>query len=378
MEKVLIYGFGWSGQSAFRFFTHMGMDCYVVDDNIEKSAILAVGGKFIEFEDIDKIDFDIVFVAIFNKKLAITLRDKLVKAGLDISIIKNFAEEHYTKNMKYLLNDFFLNKKDFVANLIKDDFYIKSFHLKLKKLIKRHYRNRNNDVISYQRELSNIMPNQSVFSKIFETSMNRFSDDYIHYPGFNVLYSKYTKDDKNFYFIQDIDFEMLEKREKNKKLIVCFGNSALRVEYLPIDHTITAHLSNILNNEDFIVINCGIGGYTLYEQIMLYNAVIYPLKPDIVVSFFGGVDLIYGFMGCERMLKRHKMIYAKPWEANYKDLMNSNFPLLVEGSNVDIEQINIDITDVGIAIKTRLMQFKDIVCGGGGDILCIYPTLIAV
>ena len=35
MPKVLIYGFGWSGQSALGFFSALGFECYVVDDALK-------------------------------------------------------------------------------------------------------------------------------------------------------------------------------------------------------------------------------------------------------------------------------------------------------------------------------------------------------
>lgn len=46
-----------------------------------------------------------------------------------------------------------------------------------------------------------------------EVSMNWWEISTINYPRFNVWSSIYRKEDKNFYFIDKIDFKQIKNRE---------------------------------------------------------------------------------------------------------------------------------------------------------------------
>ncbi|WP_231232536.1 hypothetical protein [Helicobacter canadensis] len=237
----------------------------------------------------------------------------------------------------------------------------------MKNLILKHYNNKKNDKIKLKlrKEIDAKYPLYNVFAKMHEVSMNWWEISTINYPGFNVWSSIYRKEDKNFYFIDKIDFKQIKNRE-NKKLIVVFGNSALRVEYL-VGQSITDFLRKDYDLREYIVINAGVSGYTIYEQLLLFNALFYCLKPDVVLSFFGGTDLMLGFSACDKLLKDHKMIYyPNMWESGYKTKSGSVLPIynelkgLVNGDVFGTINGKVALQDICEAIHVRLVQFMQI------------------
>lgn len=64
-----------------------------------------------------------------------------------------------------------------------------------------------------RKEIDAKYPLYNVFAKMHEVSMNWWEISTINYPRFNVWSSIYRKEDKNFYFIDKIDFKQIKNRE---------------------------------------------------------------------------------------------------------------------------------------------------------------------
>ena len=231
--------------------------------------------------------------------------------------------------------------------------------------------------MKYDNQVSNFDLN--IFSKMWFTS--QVKNNMLLYPGF-IIYpdniSKSQQHDNNFHFVQKINWRQLENRPKNVKLIVCFGNSALKEEYLSERERITFHIQEHFNMDEYIVLNLGVSGYTIYEQMLLYNALVYPLKPEFVISIGIGTDWRVSLVSCKEMMITHKMIYTTPtWENATKISLKSNLPLLYEnGSSERCIDNSISDEDINTAIVTRIEQFKNIVESNGGVFICYLQALL--
>ena len=160
-------------------------------------------------------------------------------------------------------------------------------------------------------------------------------------------------------------------------MIACFGNSALRVEYLPVEEMITEYMKHLVGGEDYIIVNFGVSGYTLYDQMLLYNALVYPLAPEIVISFLG-TDWYNGFLGCEHLVKTHQMVYSTGLhEIIYKESCDSDIPLYVEQStNPQSYNKHISIHDINVAILSRMEQFCKAVSSNKGQFFAFVQPML--
>ena len=143
---------------------------------------------------------------------------------------------------------------------------------------------------------------------------------------------------------------------KKYKIIACFGNCIL--DYSPPNHSIINHLKKDFLN--FKIYNFGIIG-TIYEQMMIYNALAYMLKPEIVISFGIATDWVNGIYSCKKMIQDYKIVYTRKWETiDSKASQSSLIPSdNYTNSNEDINQ----------AITYRIQQFNKIVKNNNGIFL---------
>lgn len=378
--KVLIYGYGWSGQSALSLFGALGFECYVVDEKLDTDTIL--DKRFIAPKEALSQSFDLVLVCIVDEKVAREVAEKLYKQGIPKDKIKYFQTYHYQEKMSKMLKHFFGSAEEILQDCLSESLTMPILHSKILALQSAYFKDKKDSaeyLAQWGDKIRAKFPNQSIFSMLYATSITQKYLEHIAYPCFNIVTSQDKTGDKNFYFIQEVDFESLKNRPKDVKLIACFGNSALRTEYLPIENTITYYLQKHLKSEKFIVVNFGITGYTTYEQLMLYNALIYPLKPEIVLSFFAGTDFRIGYACCDYLLKKHNIIYSPYFnERAYKIFANSDLPLYYELGTSN--RVNPAIQDEEIigAILERLEQFCLQVVRGGGQIHCFYPAITSM
>ncbi|WP_181450937.1 hypothetical protein [Helicobacter valdiviensis] len=367
-RKILIYGYGWVGESVFRFCSCFNnVSIRVIDEKIDLHKQALYDERFIQPTKKEFLEFDYYLIAIFTPAKAEEVKQKLIAIGILEHKIKNITEQRFSDNMKSFVIEYFESFEEICKAWEKDDFYLSCFHKVLDDFISKYYKIKNNYALKDKREKYDALEKISVFSKIFETSTSKLGDISLNYPGFYVMASTYKKNDKDFYFIEKIDFDNIAKRRRNIKLIACLGNSALRVEYLPTNQTITSYMQEEIG-EEYIVLNFGVSGSTIYEQLMLYNAIVYPLKPDIVISFFGGTELRCGVVACDVMVKTHKMVYVpNAWETTFKRSNQSKIDLYYEMGRIP-QSSNSLITqkDILIATYERLNQLRNIVFAGGG------------
>lgn len=379
MARVLIYGFGWSGQSMLKLCEKIGFACDVVDDGLDIS--LTNDMRFIEFSSIEKI-YDIYLICVVEEQVASKMANKLINLGVDESKIKYFRDFSYREKMSYLVDKYFKNPKEVLQEWLSEEKNMSNLCAKINSLVQEYRQNKRikgeNELEIYQ-DFSSKHSSLNVFARIYESALIKSNLTNINYPGFSIGVSFEKRDDRNFYFVEEIDFAKVANRNSNVKLIACLGNSALRVEYMDFSKSITGYMRESLG-DSYIVLNFGVTGYTIYEQMMLYNALVYPLKPDITLSFFFGTDFRSGLVDCEQLVQTHKMLYGAWWyERDYKRRCKSELPLLCEmNTNPDAFNSKIQDKDIYEAILLRLNQFQQMVSVGGGGILCVYPATTIV
>lgn len=367
--KVLIYGYGWCGQSIFSLLQDLGIEARVVDDGLDFD--FTEDFRFITYKQMLKEYFDIYLICAVEDSTASQIFVKLQHDGIEEQCIKRIQTDQYKTKMAYLLKTFF-TAETLVQDFLQESYTLPQFHNTIQAIQSQYFSDKKAKAVNgleWKKKLENKMQEKTIFSKLRVSSLDRKTlIPFISYPGFNIGVSEYKKQDKDFYFIENIDFNAIRNRPKEVKLIACFGNSALRVEYLPIEESITKSMQKELNAKEFLVLNFGVTGYTLYEQMMLYVALVDSLKPEIVLTFFGGTDWRCAPMVCERMLKEHKINYTPWWyERSYKEIVNSELPLYVDfGTNPNAVNVNIAYTDANEAMRVRLEQFKAYVSAGGG------------
>lgn len=386
-ERVILYGFGWVGQSVFAFCEVMGFECRIVDDNLDKRFIC---DERMVGNEVFREPFALCLITVRDTELAQKILAKLQKLGIHKSVVRHVFSFDYRPSMAYLVHDFFDSPQKLLEDWRGESFALPNFHAKLAQLVdgyRKKRAKRNQNLSQFRAQVDSALPHHSVFAKMFHIEPTKGRLSHIPYPGFNVHIAT-ERADKNFFF-EEVDWDWIYHRNADTKLIVCFGNSALRLNYLPLHETIVENLRRELQSfapqQTFIVLNLGISGYTIYEQMMLYNALIYPHSPDIVLSFFGGTDWRTGIVSCDILLKTHRMTYTPGYyEYQVKSLFQqtslvqtNRLPLYTE---LEIPNPKISDTDVNAAITTRLRQFHDIVSGGGGggQICCLYPATFAM
>ena len=112
------------------------------------------------------------------------------------------------------------------------------------------------------------------------------------------------------------DKRLLIDRPLNHVVIAVFGNSATHGDKVFHDETFPVILERKLTEvveEDGIevsVINYGMCGFTIYEEMHAFQAFTSRLIPDIVISHSGANDCFYGIAGDMKLVGEHDIIYA--------------------------------------------------------------------
>ena len=378
MPKVLIYGFGWTGQNMLELCLKLGFECKVVDDGLNLA--FTQNDVFIDRKELNIQTFDIYFICCVKKEVRDVMLQKLQCLNIAQEKIKCIQTYLYGSKIGSLFKEYFSNAEEVLQEWLQESQDMPELHYKLDKMQEVYLQQRVmkvQNLAEWRVEVDKLLPSQSIFSKIYLSTFVKSRIDHIAYPGFSVGVSMYKTEDKDFYFVKKIDFKALINRPKHIKLIACFGNSALRVEYLPYEESITAFLQKEVV-DSYVVLNFGVTGYTIYEQLMLYNALCFELKPEIVLSFFLGTDFRTGLISCDVLVKKHKILYSPWWnEGDYKKNIQSEMPLFSEmGSNPEAVNNHIAFSDINAAMKMRLEQFRAIVGAGGGVFLAFIQPLL--
>lgn len=349
--KILIYGYGYIGKACYDFVQRFFDEVFIFDDFFSE---IIENEKFIKspFER----EFDLILVCLSSKKLYEKIATKLnIKFSKSIIKFAPFLTSAQSENFLKFIEDKF--DKNFII-----DFNLKAIISYLDELKQEYFEFKKNVKSNRISQIINSKyPDLDTFQKLLKTSLKQSKKDIINYPGFSVKYDVKCKD-RNFYFIDNIDFESLKKR--NKRLILLFGNSAVRNDW-DNDKTAISDFLKIRLKDD-IVLNLGVSAATLFEQICYFNALFYELHPDIVISIFGGTDHLNALLSDEILLKRHNIFYDTSFEIDAKDALNSILTLKSQDIYIsDLKNLNSN-EDIAKAVFFRLIQFKNIVCSAGG------------
>jgi hypothetical protein len=126
-----------------------------------------------------------------------------------------------------------------------------------------------------------------------------------------------------------IDYHALEERPAQHKVIAFFGGSACWSIYCYDDEVFTHRLEKILNSRyadegvTFTVLNFGLPGNVVLNEIITYVLHCHRLQPDIVVAHDGFNDLFYGLTSDPYLVTEHEAVYQFNIEQWAKLLLES-------------------------------------------------------
>ncbi|WP_168236708.1 SGNH/GDSL hydrolase family protein, partial [Campylobacter fetus] len=359
--RILIYAYGFIGKNNYEFMKQFVDEVYVYDDMLSE---LNYQKQFIK--TLKNSKFDSILVSVANKNTYKNIKDNLSEIFPENII--HFAPIFMEKPSDLFLN-FISNKFD--LNLIKN-FDLEKIQNRLKELKTIYFEFRANfdkEMLNKRKSIDEKYADLDIFGKLYKTSSINTKTFNINYPGFSVSYNA-NCDSRSFYFKDKIDFEKLQNRDK--KLVIVFGNCGLRADYLDEigGGNIVQYLQKYLPN--YTVLNLGINGSTLFEQINIYNALFYTIKPEFVLTVFGGAEYIEAFVQDQILLKRHSIIYAAMNnETTAKELYKSDLPIHSDFVYTIKKRFNPENSAICKALYERLIQFYNIVNSNNGKFIAL-------
>lgn len=159
----------------------------------------------------------------------------------------------------------------------------------------------------------------------------------------------------------------LASRENNHKLIAVFGGSSV-FSVCCLDHeTFTHRLEEKLNdtcsethNTVFSVLNFGVPGCTVLNEMVYYIFFCQRIKPDIVISHNGHNDLYHGLSSDPHLLKEYDFSYNPAYTEWSKKIHHTT----ERGIKID-QPLNSPDSIIHCYLN-RVDQFKQLVEGKGG------------
>lgn len=362
---ILIYGFGWFGHICVSIMDALNVKYKIIDDNIKQQHLEVLkiyNDYFIGEYELANHNFTSTLVCVNNKDIFLKIKEKLNKHG--IYNIKHFCYE----SKFYIRHSMFAKAKDFFNDIDED---IKNDNEDLENFVSSMKKgelawledNATNDDSKIRAKFDEVLnKNINIFAKIYETKRhNKSNFSHIIYPGF-MIRATYSNEDKEFFFPEKIDFKALKNRDLNTKLVVIFGNSTCMTGGK--GYRIKDYLQKYLDSTDekYIVANAPCGDHGIYEMMLLYNGLFYELAPEIVIPIFCD-DINFSQTMDKVMLQDYKIPYTSHvWEEDCKSMCESNMPLLFELKDFT-ENKDIAMQDLCEAMKLRVLQFRDCVCG---------------
>ena len=163
------------------------------------------------------------------------------------------------------------------------------------------------------------------------------------------------------------DPEALKRRARDHKVIAMFGASGLFSLHTTFERCFTSLLEKALNRaglkNTYTVLNFGIGGCVLLNEIIAYLLYAQQLEPDIVIAHDGYNDLRFGIISDSHLLKKYRVTYLgnlEYWSQLLHDTETEQLPYFSD----DVPIVNTPSQSI-MAYKSRLLQFKGIVESNG-------------
>lgn len=171
------------------------------------------------------------------------------------------------------------------------------------------------------------------------------------------------------------NLDWLINREKNHKLIVIFGGSAAFSMFSDTKEMFSSVLQKKLNNRfgeeknemKFTVLNYGMHGNIILNQITNYILYVAKLKPDLVISHDGWNDMAYGLMSDRHLIQKHNIISQNNLE-NWAQMLHGSYDQTLTQNVIPFESNNIPFIVLRSYIY-RKRQFEEIVNSSGGQFI---------
>jgi hypothetical protein len=182
------------------------------------------------------------------------------------------------------------------------------------------------------RKVSGKFDNENKY-KVF----HKYSSDVVFFPY--IILNRYNvfNDENSLGFRMREDFYKLKNRDKNHKVIAIFGGSS--VYDITSIEPFSLKLEKLFRKNSYkvSVLNFGICGGCIMDEISAYNLFAYEIDPDIVISYSGANDFASGQIVEENYIRNH-IIYPKFYsdmalklsnkEANLFNVKNTPFQII--------------------------------------------------
>jgi hypothetical protein len=180
------------------------------------------------------------------------------------------------------------------------------------------------------------------------------------------------------------DFMRYAERAPDHKLIVVFGGSAAWSMLSLHEEMFATRLEEKLNawaqasgrSETFTVLNFGMHGHVVLNEILTHVLFTSRIRPDIVIAHDGFNDLVYGMLSDPELLGRHDITYQynlEDWgqilhKMQHVPTNQPEKPLVIH----NIPQL------IAKAYATRKQQFRTMVQSAGGRFIWgLQPKLLS-
>ncbi|MBU1042278.1 MAG: hypothetical protein KKF77_14375 [Proteobacteria bacterium] len=179
------------------------------------------------------------------------------------------------------------------------------------------------------------------------------------------------------------DLSFLEGRPVSHKLAIVYGGSAAfsmystREEMFPTvaEKIINTALQKYGKGERVTVLNYGMHGNVLMNEILNFVLYCHKLKPDVVIAHDGWNDFAYGLMSDPHLLDKWQVAYQYNLE-NWSQLVHATFKRPVNQPGSPFEPRNLPFS-VLRAYAYRKDQFAEMVKAAGAQFIpalqpCVY------
>lgn len=178
------------------------------------------------------------------------------------------------------------------------------------------------------------------------------------------------------------DLSFLIDRPKNHKVVAVFGGSAAFSMYSSRSEMFSAVLEKRLmeildrrqTGEQVTVLNFGMHGNIVINEIMSFILYCNKFKPDVVIAHDGWNDFAYGLISDTHLLEKWNLTYQYNLEV-WSQLIHASFDRPVNQPSTPYEPCNLAFS-VLRAYMSRKHQFREIVEGSGSKFIWgLQPTI---
>ncbi|MDE6958293.1 MAG: hypothetical protein K2O80_01870, partial [Helicobacter apodemus] len=118
MPKVLIYGFGWTGQNMLELCLKLGFECKVVDDGLNLA--FTQNDVFIDRKELNIQTFDIYFICCVKKEVRDVMLQKLQCLNIAQEKIKCIQTYLYGSKIGSLFKEYFSNAEEVLQEWLQE------------------------------------------------------------------------------------------------------------------------------------------------------------------------------------------------------------------------------------------------------------------